>query len=630
MTTLRGAREEAHLQSLVRELAALPAETPWLEFKHNKADPQDIGEYLSALANAAALEGKARAYLLWGVDDANHALIGTDFDPAAARVGAEELESWLLRLLTPKIGFRFHRVVVEGRPLVLLEIDRAVRHPVRFAGIEYLRIGSYKKKLKEFPEHERTLWRIFDTTPFELLPAAEHLAADEVLQLLDYPAYFDLLARPLPDGREALLQALAADGLLWREDSGHWTVRNLGALLFAKRLSDFGGLRRKAVRVVVYGGPGRASGAQREQEGGRGYAAGFAGLIGFINGLLPGNEVLGQALRKTVPVYPELAVRELGCQCADPSGLGGHWRGADGRAVQRPHGGHQPRRATGRHPTPARQPATLSQRGAGVADAARGHLRGAGQRRGQGGVADRAVPVARSCLRRGGRLDAQHVVHAPAVGEDGSCRPPASGVPARLPALRRARLHDQRDAARALRPGREEQCGGFTPAEGRTGGPRHQAARPGGAAQVPQVRAVVGMSFLLAIRCGRWMGLGMINFTNQINHLAADSVLAGHLLTGASPALTPESPAPGAWADSLLDGNRPASPSGTDFSQKNQSNQPITSRPGTCWSLAGVGSNRRPGARKVTWSQPVGRFLNTASLSICRPKPAQWPRHASS
>lgn len=311
MTTARGAREEAHLQSLVRELAALPAETPWLEFKHNKADPQDIGEYLSALANAAALEGKARAYLLWGVDDANHALIGTDFDPAAARVGAEELESWLLRLLTPKIGFRFHRVVVEGRPLVLLEIDRAVRHPVRFAGIEYLRIGSYKKKLKEFPEHERTLWRIFDTTPFELLPAAEHLAADEVLQLLDYPAYFDLLARPLPDGREALLQALAADGLLWREDSGHWTVRNLGALLFAKRLSDFGGLRRKAVRVVVYGGPGRASGAQREQEGGRGYAAGFAGLIGFINGLLPGNEVLGQALRKTVPVYPELAVREL-------------------------------------------------------------------------------------------------------------------------------------------------------------------------------------------------------------------------------------------------------------------------------------------------------------------------------
>ncbi len=49
----------------------------------------------------------------------------------------------------------------------------------------------------------------------------------------------------------------------------------------------------------------------REQEGAKGYASGFEGLIGFINGLLPSNEVIGQALRKTVPMFPELAVREL-------------------------------------------------------------------------------------------------------------------------------------------------------------------------------------------------------------------------------------------------------------------------------------------------------------------------------
>lgn len=309
MTT--ASRDLLYLQSLVRELVALPAETTWVEFKHNNANPQEIGEYISALANAAALEGKARAYLLWGVADDTHALVGTHFDPAAARVGAEELESWLLRLLAPKIVFRFHRLTLDDQPLVLLEIERALRHPVQFSGIEYLRIGSYKKKLKEHPEHERALWRLFDTTPFEMLPAAERLAGDEVLKLLDYPAYFELLDRPLPDGRDALLQALAADELIAREDSGHWTVRNLGALLFARRLSDFGGLRRKAVRVVVYQGHGRAGGALREQEGGRGYAAGFEGLIGFVNGLLPANEVMGQALRKAVPMYPELAIREL-------------------------------------------------------------------------------------------------------------------------------------------------------------------------------------------------------------------------------------------------------------------------------------------------------------------------------
>ena len=307
----RSPRDEAFLQSLVRELSALPAETPWVELKHNNGNPQEIGEYISALANAAALEGKARAYLLWGVDDTSHALVGTTFDPTTARMGAEELESWLLRLLAPKINFRFHTVAVEGMPMVLLEIERAMRTPVQFSGVEYLRVGSYKKKLKEFPERERTLWRLFDTTPYELLAAAEHVSGDEVLRLLDYPTYFDLMARTLPDGREALLQVLAADELIVREDGGHWTVRNLGALLFAKRLSDFNHLQRKAVRVVVYEGHGRTATTRPEQEGKRGYAAGFEGLISYINGLLPSNDVVGQALRKPVPVYPEPAIREL-------------------------------------------------------------------------------------------------------------------------------------------------------------------------------------------------------------------------------------------------------------------------------------------------------------------------------
>ena len=45
--------------------------------------------------------------------------------------------------------------------------------------------------------------------------------------------------------------------------------------------------------------------------GTKGYACGFEGLIGYVNGLLPANEVIEQALRKSVPMFPELAVREL-------------------------------------------------------------------------------------------------------------------------------------------------------------------------------------------------------------------------------------------------------------------------------------------------------------------------------
>ena len=64
------------------------------------------------------------------------------------------------------------------------------------------------------------------------------------------------------------------------------------------------------MRVVQYRGDGRNE-ALREQDGGKGYACGFEGLISYINGLLPANEVVGRALRRSVPMFPELAVREL-------------------------------------------------------------------------------------------------------------------------------------------------------------------------------------------------------------------------------------------------------------------------------------------------------------------------------
>lgn len=303
-------RPEDYLISLVHELCKLPGETEWLEFKHNNDDPEEIGEYLSALANAAALLGKVNAYMVWGIDDETHGIIGTTFRPGSAGVGGEELENWLLRLLSPKINFRFYELVVEGQPLVLLEIGAAFRHPVRFKSTEFIRVGSYKKKLKDFPEKERELWRVFDQTPFEREIAAENISADELLQLLDYPAYFDLLSLPLPEGREGILAVLAADEMIATGKGGKWNITNLGAVLFAKKLGDFRNLKRKAVRVILYTGESRVE-TIREQEGTKGYAAGFEGLISFITNLLPSSEVIGPALRKEVPMFPELAIREL-------------------------------------------------------------------------------------------------------------------------------------------------------------------------------------------------------------------------------------------------------------------------------------------------------------------------------
>ncbi|MEY4588721.1 MAG: hypothetical protein RL497_797 [Pseudomonadota bacterium] len=299
------------LISLLRELCRLTKETEWVEFKRDNDDAPMIGEYISALANSAALLGKQSGYIVWGIADETLEVVGTSFKPSKTKHNQQELESWLLQKTAPKIHFRFYEFEnVAGLPVVILEIQAATHTPVQFDGTEYIRVGSYKKKLRDFAEKERELWRVFDKTPFERQAATENSTSDEVFALLDYPAYFELTKQPLPEGRAGILAALEADQLIRKADNGLWNITNLGAILFAKKLQNFQHLNRKAVRLILYRGNSRVE-TVRELEGNKGYAVGFERLIDYIKTLLPANEEIGKAFRKEVPMYPELAIREL-------------------------------------------------------------------------------------------------------------------------------------------------------------------------------------------------------------------------------------------------------------------------------------------------------------------------------
>ncbi|MDO8804741.1 MAG: putative DNA binding domain-containing protein [Elusimicrobiota bacterium] len=141
------------------ELLSLPKETEWVEFKHNNYLPSDIGEYISALANSACLHKKDKAFLVFGVEDGTHKIVGTRFNPKTEKVGNEELENWLTHLLNPRIDFKIFILIFKGKSVVVFSIDPATNRPVRFSGISYVRIGSYKKKLSEHPEKEKKIWR---------------------------------------------------------------------------------------------------------------------------------------------------------------------------------------------------------------------------------------------------------------------------------------------------------------------------------------------------------------------------------------------------------------------------------------------------------------------------------------
>ena len=147
------------LIALVDRLRALPTETEWLEFKRNNVDPQEVGEYLSALANEASLGNQPRGYLVFGIDDATHDVVGTRFDPYAAKAkGNQDLLPWLGALLQPNPGVEVHEVEHSVGRVVMLAVGPARDRPVSFSGRAYCRAGTSKTELSKHPEKERGLW----------------------------------------------------------------------------------------------------------------------------------------------------------------------------------------------------------------------------------------------------------------------------------------------------------------------------------------------------------------------------------------------------------------------------------------------------------------------------------------
>ncbi len=302
--------DSIRLRQLLDRLVKLDHEVSWVEFKHNDAEPAAIGEYLSALSNAAALEDRRDGFMVWGVEDATHRIVGTSFRPHRAKRGGEDLLPWLTRGLQPQLDFTFDELEVEGQHVVILRVSAAAERPTQFDGTEWIRVGSYKKKLKDYPDHARRLWKVFDLRAFESLVATDHLTDAEVLDLLDHEAYFRLIDHPLPESVQEILEQLGRAEIVRWDIADQWSITNLGALLLAKDLSAFPSLLRKAPRVVQYRGTLRTD-AVRDDTFEQGFAVGFEHLYRHVMGLVPRTESYETGLREELPIYPGIAVREL-------------------------------------------------------------------------------------------------------------------------------------------------------------------------------------------------------------------------------------------------------------------------------------------------------------------------------
>jgi ATP-dependent DNA helicase RecG len=145
--------------ALIDRLRKEPGESGWLEFKKNHCEPQLLGEYLAALANGACLAGQPRGYLVFGIDDTTHAVVGTSFDPHRSKAkGNQDLIIWLANGLQPNVGFEVEETAHPDGRVVIFEIRAAWDRPVRFYGVAYVRVGGSKTELQRHPEKERVIW----------------------------------------------------------------------------------------------------------------------------------------------------------------------------------------------------------------------------------------------------------------------------------------------------------------------------------------------------------------------------------------------------------------------------------------------------------------------------------------
>ena len=75
--------DEARTLALIDDLRKLSAETNLVEFKVNDVDPVKIGKTICALSNAARLADQHFGYMLWGIRDGDHEVVGTAFSQSS-------------------------------------------------------------------------------------------------------------------------------------------------------------------------------------------------------------------------------------------------------------------------------------------------------------------------------------------------------------------------------------------------------------------------------------------------------------------------------------------------------------------------------------------------------------------
>ncbi len=297
-------------EAFISHLCEMPNETPWLEFKVDTFNAETVGKYVSGMANAAMLARKQHAFMVWGVENDTHQIVGTEIRLGKAKgSGNTELLFWLSQKLRPKINLTVESISVAGKRVEVLVIEPGYQQPVSFDGQEFIRVGTSLTALRDHAEKQRAIWQITTSYSFESSTLVPHISeADlfEQFQIKGFLKLFDIEDR----SPETMINILIQKGLIINNMQGGFEVKALLGLCCARDMNLYPELRYKAPRIIVYKGTNNLE-TERDEEGKRGYAVGFQGFFDAVMGYIPSREEMSHGLRRKIYDLPDVAIREL-------------------------------------------------------------------------------------------------------------------------------------------------------------------------------------------------------------------------------------------------------------------------------------------------------------------------------
>lgn len=190
---------EEYLKILQQLLAH--SENEVVEFKkaENSFDFDDLGKYFSALSNEANLREHQFAWLVFGVDNKTHTIIGTSYKDG--EVALNKLKQDMSQHTSDNLVFRdIVPVQLEGKRVLMFKIPASPRNIVmRWKGIAYGRDGESIKPLNQAKMDEiREQSPIPDWTA-QLVPNANIQDLDELAIATAIVMYKKVHASKIPD-----------------------------------------------------------------------------------------------------------------------------------------------------------------------------------------------------------------------------------------------------------------------------------------------------------------------------------------------------------------------------------------------------------------------------------------------